>query len=199
MANVFFTDKPSSDTNYFTLFLKYTALFIVTWFAFWLFLLFIIARKKSQDADNFVFDNGGLISIIIAVGVIIFYIQNATKKYKYGTPFKMTFDDNASEFTIRVVNTLNDKEKDITIPYTQLIIKEIKKEDKLFGKQRLFDFYQQANLMTKVNIDLTAWCRLENLEDLLLLLRKNYAQQNIGIESVDDGNHSVLKSVEDLL
>lgn len=178
MVKVFFTDKPTSDTNYFTLFLKYTALFIITWIASWLFLLFFIARKKSEDADNFVFDNGGLISIIIAVGVIIFYIKNASKKYKYGIPFKMTFDDKTSEFTVRVVNTLNDKEKDITIPYTQLVIKETDKEDKLFGKQRLFDFYKQANLMTKVNIDLTAWCRLENLEGLLVLLRKNYAQQH---------------------
>ena len=85
----------------------------------------------------------------------------------------MTFDDNVSEFTVRVVNTLNEKEKDITIPYAQLVIKELDKEDKLFGKQRLFSFYQQGSLMTRVNIDLTAWSRLENLEDLLLLLRKN--------------------------
>jgi len=185
MANVFLTDKPTSDTNYFTLFLKYTALFIITWIAFWLFLLFIVARKRSEDADNFVFDNGGLISIFIAIGVIIFYIRNAINKYKYGTPFKMTFDNAASEFTVRVVNTLNDKEKDIIIPYTQLVIKEFDKEDKLFGKQRLFDFYQQSNLMTKVNIDMTAWCRLENLDDLLILLRKNYAQLNLGIMSTN--------------
>ncbi|HNP24468.1 MAG TPA: hypothetical protein PKM63_21320 [Panacibacter sp.] len=199
MAKSFFTDKPTSDTNYFNLFLKYTALFIITWIASWLLLLFFIARKESENADNFVFDNGGLISIILAVAVIFFYIQNATKKYKYGTPFKMTFDDNVSEFTVRVVNTLNEKEKDITIPYAQLVIKELDKEDKLFGKQRLFSFYQQGSLMTRVNIDLTAWSRLENLEDLLLLLRKKYAQQSIGAMPADDRKDSVLSSIEELL
>lgn len=166
----FETDKPVSDTNLFTLILKYSALFMIAWMGGWILTLLLLTQDKNDIADDWVADNGGLISLLIAIAVVLIFIYRGIRKYKFGTPFIIEFDNTGQQLLITVVNKLNDKTKTISIPFKELNINRNYTEDRLFGKQRIYRFYQNNKLATKVNIDMTAWCRHENLEGLLRLL-----------------------------
>lgn len=166
----FETDKPVSDTNLFTLILKYAALLMIAWIGGWMLTLLLLTQDKNDIADDWVADNGGLISLLIAIVVVLFFIFRGIRKYKFGTPYVFEFDNTDQQLRITVVNTLNDKTKTISIPYKELNISRNFTEDRLFGKQRIYRFYQNNQLATKVNIDMTAWCRLTNLDELIRLL-----------------------------
>jgi len=166
----FETDKPVSDTNLFTIILKYAALFMIAWIGGWILTLLILSKDKYDIADDWVADNGGLISLLIAITVVLIFIYRVIRKYKFGSPFVFEFDNARQQLRITVVNTLNDKTKTITIPFNELDISRNFTEDRLFGKQRIYRFYQKNRLVSKVNIDMTAWCRLSNLDELLRLL-----------------------------
>lgn len=166
----FETDKPVSDTNLFTLILKYAALFMIAWIGGWMLTLLLLTQDKNDIADDWVADNGGLISLLIAIVVVLLFIYRGIRKYKFGTPFIIEFDNTGQQLRITVVNTLNDKTKAISIPYKELNISRNFTEDRLFGKHRIYHFYQNNQLVTKVNIDMTAWCRLTNLDELIRLL-----------------------------
>lgn len=166
-------EKPTSDSGIIVLILKYTTTFIVPWLAGWLFLSFFLSSKSkigghSENIGTVL----GLLNILIAVIICIFHIIDSLKKYKMGTPFKFIFDFEHYNLSIRTINTINEKEKEIIIDFNTLRIVEEKKVNLFLGKQRVFNIYNKDKLITILNIDLTAWCRYEQLNELIEKLRQ---------------------------
>ena len=159
-------EKPLSDNSYFTLFLKYSTLFIVVWFIGWGILLFYTEKYKIAIIENTILDNGGAVSLAVAISVVIFFARRTYAKYKYGSAFVITFSDNDATCTIRLTNTINGKEWDVTIPYQHLAIFKDVKQNELFGEQNIYAIYNSQKPVTIINIALTAWCRLENIDAL---------------------------------
>lgn len=172
MEQFFSIDKPTSDRNWFTLLLKYTALFMIIWIAAWFAVFYFITKQQEPLIENAVFDNGGWMSAGIAILVVAFLFYRAWSKFRYGAAFAFRFDEAAQVLTIRSVNTMNDREKETTIPYDHLRITELGREDPLFGRQRIFEIRDKNKLISTVNIELTAWIRHPELELLLACLRK---------------------------
>jgi hypothetical protein len=160
-------DKPSSDNSYFTVFLKYTTLLIVAWIAGWFILLFYVAKFRVKYIEDAILDNGAWVSLAVAISVVIFFARRTFAKYRYGSAFVFSFNDELETLTIRLTNTLNDKEREVQVPYQRLFVLVSGADSRLFGKQRIYSFYDDQIPVTSVNIDLTAWCRLENLPELL--------------------------------
>lgn len=159
-------DKPASDNSYFTLFLKYSTLFIVAWFLGWGILLLYIEKYKIKFIEDTILDNGGIVSLAVAIAVVIFFARRTYAKYKYGSAFVITFNDTAATCTFRLTNTMNGKEWDVSIPYEHLEVLKEEKQNELFGEQNIYAFYNSRKPVTIINIQLTAWCRLEQLDQL---------------------------------
>ena len=168
----FAINKPKSNTGYFVLFLKYTTLLIVTWLAAWLFLLFLLAKPTIANAfGNLALNNLSEISLLLAFIVIGFYIKRIFNSYKLGAPYNFEFADNS--LTIESINLLNGKLNKRNIPLSTLSIKEYRKDNELIGKNRIVEIYSEKALITIIKIDRTAWCRHNDLEDLLIELRND--------------------------
>jgi len=172
MVHSFSIDKPNSDTDWFTLLLKYTALFMIFWIVAWFGVFYFITKEQDPLIEDSVFNNGGLMSALIAAVVAAFLGYRAWSKFRFGSPFAFHFNDDQSTLTIRLVNTLNNKEREMIIPYDYLRITETDREDALFGKQRIIDIHDRSRLITSFNIELTAWVRHPELDTLVQLFMK---------------------------
>lgn len=77
MNEYFEIEKPTSDLSYFTMAIKYLALFIVLFIASWIFLLMVVFKfigSRDKESMGFIVDNPLLFSILITVGVISWFI-----------------------------------------------------------------------------------------------------------------------------
>ena len=165
--------KPDTELTegYFTLFLKYFTLFILGWFAGWLFLLFYgpskIPSLVRTDFTDFLLDNPGIISLVVGIGVVGFFVQRAYNKYKLGLITKIEFDDVNSVVTLGLLNTINGAFREKMIGYGNIRTTLELKEDKLFGKQRVFEIFENSVLVNRINIELTAWCRHPEIDAIV--------------------------------
>lgn len=166
----YFIEKPIDDNGIFVLILKYTTLLLVTWIVAFMVIGFVLARKSSSA--TFLTNNIGLISLFIAAAVVFYYVRSIYNKYRLGSLFEITFDNTNNEIKISVVNTLNDKVKERVIKYENLITKPEIKDNGLTGKQRIINIYNRKEYINRLNIDLTAWCRHENIDELIENFKK---------------------------
>ena len=163
-------NKPDTELTegYFTLFLKYFTLFIVGWFAGWLLLIFYEGPKLPSvvraEFTNFISENPGITSLIVCIGIIYFFIQRAWKKYKLGLITEIDFDEIKSTLTLGLLNTINGAYREKKIDYKNIKTSVEVREDKLFGKQRVFEIFENNTLINRINIELTAWCRHPDIE-----------------------------------
>lgn len=156
-------NKPPSELTegYVVLFMKYITLFIIGWFGGWIMLAIAFRRSSSTLISN----NLGLISIFIAVAVIYLFGNRAYKKYKLGLLTSVEFDENTLK--LGLLNTINGAHKYKEIPKSFLKVTVISKDDNLLGKQRIFEIYEKTELMNRFNIELTAWCRHPQIEEIV--------------------------------
>jgi hypothetical protein len=166
-------NKPDTELTegYFTLFLKYFTLFILGWFAGWLFLLFYEPSKVPSlvrtDFTNFLLDNPGIVSLVVGIAVVCFFARRAYNKYKLGLITNIEFDDVSSILTLGLLNTINGAFREKIIGYGNIKTTLELKEDKLFGKQRVFEIFENNVLVNRINIELTAWCRHPDIDAIV--------------------------------
>lgn len=159
-------NKPESELTegYFTLALKYITLFIIGWIGGWVFLMFVSSGKRSELSD-LLFNNPEYTSIAISLAVIYFFGQRSFKKYRMGLITSIEF--NETKLKLGLLNTINGSHKYKEIETNNLKISLKNKQDNLFGKQRVFEFYEKNILINRLNIELTAWCRHPDIETIV--------------------------------
>lgn len=159
-------ERPKGDEGYFVLILKYTTIFFVLWLAAWMILSYVLIRIPQSVLKDFVINNGGLVSVLIAGAVAAYLVKRTLDKYRYGSLFGISFDEKNQQLVLQVVNTMNDKVTGKHIPYASLAIKESIAKNELHGIQRILRIYNGEQLVSELNIELTAWCRHEKIEEI---------------------------------
>ncbi len=166
-------EKPESDTGIVVLVMKYSTIFIVPWLAGWLFLSFLFTDKsRSGETSESIGNYLGILNIIIALIICFFHIKESLRKYKMGTPFEFTFDHDLSTLSINTINTINDKEKEVLIDYKNLVVIEEQKNNPFLGRQRVYTLTDKSIPRIILNVDLSAWCRHDQLGELIENLRR---------------------------
>jgi len=172
-------EKPSSDLNYLTIGIKYIVLFIVlflgSWIAIPLFVSNGVTTRVNRTAE-LLFENPLLFSFIISIGVISWFVYRTINKYKLGEVFQINFNNADQLLEIKTVNLANNKVKNNYYNYPNLSYDLQNTEDSLFGKQRILSIKNYDKTVHKINIERTAWCRNERIENLIEKTI-NWAQQ----------------------
>ena len=169
--------KPESELTegYLTFVLKYIILFTIGWIGGWMLLLFVSSGRRGRRSGlgDLLLDNPEYTSIAIAIAVIFFFGQRASNKYRQGLITSIQFSE--SKLTLELLNTINGSHRLKEIDFNKLKISLQTKQDFLFGKQRVFEFYENKILINRLNIEMTAWCRhpeIENIVNSLLDIKK---------------------------
>ena len=160
----------------FTLIVKYFVLFIVSYMAGMLLFIFYPRHVSAKKNLNFIENHPEIVSYFVIICVFYFYSNRLYQKYKYGLITTYVFNEQNELHQVNLLNTFNGKNKTVTFSHDTLEIKLHIKENILFGKQRVLSFYQldtssQKKLISILNIDLTAWTRHPELEQLLTDLK----------------------------
>lgn len=167
--------EPESELTegYFNLTLKYSILFITSWIGGWFFLLFISSGRRNRRSalTTLLFDNPEYTSILVAVVIVYFIGYQAYTKYKLGLITSINIDN---EFVLlTLLNTVNGKSITRKIEKSNFKVRLTKRDDKFFGEQRFIEIYEKAKLISKLNIDMTAWCRHPEINALITELAKS--------------------------
>ncbi|SEA60355.1 hypothetical protein [Bizionia paragorgiae] len=170
MKDSYDIEKPRSDLNYFTVGIKYTVLFIVLFLASWIAIPLLIANGRATRMNSvaeFLVGNAFIFSILISLSVITWFIYRIRKKHTLGEVFSINFNDSDQTLNIKTVNLVNNQEKDHYYNYKNLSYTFYKSENPLFGKQRILHILNTAKTVHEINIDRTAWCRNERIDQLI--------------------------------
>jgi hypothetical protein len=167
--------------------LKYIALFMLSWIGAWILLLLTVGYFDSNDhkVTDYLFDHPGADSLVIAISVIIYFVYTIQKKYKFGIVFRIIFDDKSQKLILWTKNTFNNKitvrnyfYNDLDIMIEDSIQKfpyNIKTNlqpdiDYVFGGKGILVFNYKGRRIGKINIALSAWCRHESINAIILRL-----------------------------
>lgn len=177
MKEHFKVEKPILHLNYFTICIKYIVLFVLLFLSSWIVIPLLTAGKRGRTVNTvskFIFENAFVFAILIAVTIIGWFIHRAIKKYKYGEVFDINFEDSTGVLSIKTINLANNKEKTKSCLYKDISFVFHKKNDPLFGNQRILDIYHLELRVHDINIDRTAWCRHDNIEVLIKKIKSEH-------------------------
>lgn len=165
-------EKPITENSLLNNFLKYTTLFIVYFFAAWMAIVFLSAKRGSTHSApifNFISNNAGLISVIIVAGIFYNFFKSI---YGIGELFELKFDDKNEVLTLKTVNRTTGDTIQKSINYHSLNVKFAVAEDHLRGHQRIIKIYDMKKLIFHLNIEATAWNRHKNIVEIIDTLDK---------------------------
>jgi len=177
MTDSYEIEKPTSDINYFVIGVKHLVLFILLFFASWIGIPLLIAKRRGSRINpimEFLLENIFVCSILFSLIIIVWFIYRIRKKYQYGEVFKLSFDDKLQKLSVWTINTMSNKEKERSYNYEVLTFNFSKNDDFLFGKQRILQILKNNNIVHKINFDRTAWCRNSALERLINRVNVEY-------------------------
>ena len=93
-----------------------------------------------------------IINILLSVVGIYLYSKRLFKSYKMGMLVEIDFQNDSVELSI--INTLNGKLSNISIPLNEFNVKFEEKNGTFLGKQRIYHLFQKEILLTNLNIEL---------------------------------------------
>ena len=159
--------------GYFTLIIKFSVVLMLAWMV-GILLVFTypcFAWSGNKYPPMLVFINDyNIINILLSVVGIYFYSKRLFKSYKMGMLVEIDFQNDLVELSI--INTLNGKLSNISIPLNEFNVKFEEKNGTFLGKQRIYHLFQKEILLTNLNIELTAWKRFSKLNEFLTELEK---------------------------
>ena len=178
---IYSIDEPQGDSGIFVNFLKYSTLFILIWSFAW---VIILSRLGPQDSIfNWLADNPILTNFLLTIAIFTYFSFRIRKKVKYGDPFELVIDDNQKLLTVKVKNTFENEVVVKTIPFQDLVVhidilenKRSKFRD-FIETQRIIRILNNDKLETSINIQLTAWCRHPEIDNIVETL-KSRAKNN---------------------
>ena len=154
--------------GYFTLIIKFSVVLMLAWMV-GILLVFTypcFAWSGNKYPPMLVFINDyNIINILLSVVGIYFYSKRLFKSYKMGMLVEIDFQNDSVELSI--INTLNGKLSNISIPLNEFNVKFEEKNGTFLGKQRIYHLFQKEILLTNLNIELTAWKRFSKLNEFL--------------------------------
>lgn len=91
----------------------------------------------------------------------IFYLK-IYRKYSLGLITSFSFGE--KNLTIKIINTLNGKEREIDLTNAQSHVETEEKNSFFYGKHIVYHFYNNLDLITNLTIDANAWKRHPEIE-----------------------------------
>jgi len=128
-------------------------------------------------------DNPNLTNFLLTIAICTYLILRIRKKIKYGDPFELVIDDNKKLLTVKVKNTFENELVVKTIPFQDLVVridivdKKRSKVRDFIETQRIIRILNNDKLETSINIQLTAWCRHPEIDNIVETL-KSRAKNN---------------------
>ena len=178
MKKIFEIEKPISELNILTIFIKYIVLGISLFFSSWI-LVYIFLKPKSLHQQkailDFYIENPTDVAIIFAIAVPLYLIYRTWKKYKFGEVWKIEFMDMERKLKVNTINLFNNEEKECLYDYENLNFEINRISDSLFGEQRIINIYNTNKRVHIINIERTAWCRNNSIEKLIKIISKEYS------------------------
>lgn len=132
---------------------------------------------------NWLADNPNLTNFLLTIAICTYLILRIRKKIKYGDPFELVIDDNKKLLTVKVKNTFENELVVKTIPFQDLVVridivdKKRSKVRDFIETQRIIRILNNDKLETSINIQLTAWCRHPEIDNIVETL-KSRAKNN---------------------
>ena len=152
--------------------IKYIVLFILFFLGSWFALSWIFMGRlgrRISGLSELIIEHSGLISIIISLVVIGWFIYRAWRKYNLGEVFRVEFNDAKKTVSFWTINVINDSEKINTYSNKNITYQSKTINNLLFGKQRIVTVLNNEKVAHEINLDRTAWCRHEEIDQLLEL------------------------------
>lgn len=169
-------NKPESELTegYFNIILKYAILFFVFWGGGCFFLFFITNRRRHSGGGlgEKLFQYPELLSVLIAIVVIAFFVQFTLNKIRLGLITSFEIDETNQNLRLTLLNTINGSIRSKEIDFDKLSVAIENREGSLFGKQRIFSIYEKGILISRLNIDLTSWCRHPDIDNIVTKLKE---------------------------
>ncbi|OYU96582.1 MAG: hypothetical protein CFE21_09370 [Bacteroidetes bacterium B1(2017)] len=168
-------DEPQGDSGLLVNLLKYATLFVIIWCCAWVMIIFRLADQGSLFA--WLGDHPGLTNLFLTIGICSYFFIGIRKKFVYGEPFELQFNDQQQTLTIKLKNTLENTIKTRVIPYSHLVVRiEIKNKKtdryrKLAETQKIVKILYTTKLQATLNSSFTAWCRHPEIETILATLK----------------------------
>lgn len=114
---------------------------------------------------------------MLIIAICTYFVLRIRQKIKYGDPFELVIDDNQKLLTVKVKNTFENEVVIKTIPFKDLLVhidivdnKRSRFRD-FVETQRIIRILNNDKLETSINIQLTAWCRHPEIDNIVEMLR----------------------------
>ena len=156
--------------------LKYSTLSIIGFIILWWLLL--------RYGNALGFQHAGFFSFLIAITIIGYFLNKVI--FKSDEIYKIIFDDENKQLTLISGNSFDGIDVKKTLNYSsirvvlnkepifksnfRLIDKNPISSDKL-SQNRQIKLYENHKLVNTIDIDLTPWCRHENIEEIINKLK----------------------------
>lgn len=167
-------EKPLSDTGCLVSLIKYTALFVITFLAGYIALIVLLTGRKRHRGggilDQWIGDNLEWLALLVALAVLVFYTYRIYQQLALGTPYEFTFSD--GKVRISCLNPMDGETWEMEIPESEIHAEVKVVRSLLIGSKRMVRIYQSGKLRTQIDVDLTAWKRNEELNELIQRLTK---------------------------
>lgn len=159
-------EKPEYQRSYFlTSIIKYFVLAFVSWMCCIAFALMAIGRKDNSDFSfKFAF-------VLGTIAVFFIWFRFFLKKYKLSDIYKIIIDYDKKIITFLSINMHTGKELKKEIAFSNFTTKMRFNNHSLYGEQNILVFYENSKLYNVLNIELTAWNRLDNIEEVIETLK----------------------------
>ena len=175
-------DEPIGDSGLFVNFLKYSTFFVLIWWFSWVIIMFKLFNQNSL----FIWfaDHPYLTNTLLTLAIFSYFIAHIRKKYRHGEPFELIIDDNQKLLEVKVKNTFDGTIQVKKIPFQNLVVHiDIKDNKKSMYKefieiQKTIRILNNDKLETLMNIQMTAWCRHPDIDNIVETL-KSRAKNNL--------------------
>lgn len=169
-------EKPAIEYNdgIFSLLMKYLTYSIVGWFVCWLMLVIVLGgvRQGNSKMIDAILDYPLLISALFALIVAIFLIKRSYDKFRFGELVAIEMTEDLDWIKLELINRQNGKTWLVEILHQDGKIVFKKTENELLGKQRIILFFKKGKMVTRLNVELTAWCRNKAIDEIIKKLHQ---------------------------
>ena len=159
-------EKPKFQKHYLiTIIFKYLVLSFVTWIVIVAIILFYFGSLfRESETPDFVFN---LLFIISTIATLFVYLRYFLRKYKLSDIYSIVIDFNKEFVEFKSISKFKDTEIIRKIKFHDFSFEYHLNKHILFGDQRIFTFFDGDKLYNVLNIDLTAWNRLKNIDEVI--------------------------------
>ena len=156
--------------GYFILIMKYSVVFSIGWMLgiliIYTYPCMVWTGNKYPPTLLFL-DKYHIISWFCVAVSFFIYTKRVITKFNNKLVSNFNFNDAEKTLILDLLNIYNGKVKQEIVIYKDLKIEEDSKSDRLYGKQRIFNFSNQQTSICNLNIDRSAWRKHPEIDELI--------------------------------